>query len=133
MINDPADYTKQFTDDCEEAYTLKRRVAGSLMAVELQQLLSNEQLSDTDFMRGLIDRLERDTSSEPIADVADVKLEPIARLGATIMPFGKYADDSFNTIPLEYLDWLCGSQEEFYKGLRAYLTHPELKSRRGDE
>lgn len=112
--------------------TLKRRVAGSLLAVELMTFIKNEDMGDADYMRGLIDRIERDTSSKPIEDVADVKPEPIARLGAIEMPFGAHKGKSLDDVPLEYLDWLCSSQEGFYKNLRAYLKHPELESRRKD-
>ena len=93
-------------------------------------LLSNEELADGDFMRGLIDRIERDSSSKPIEDVGEVKPEPIARIGATEMPFGAHKGKSLDDVPLEYLDWLCSSQEGFYKNLKAYLKHPELESRR---
>ena len=113
--------------------TLKRRVAGSLMAVELMGLIASDELADADYMGGLIDRITRDTSSEPIEDVADVKPEPIARLAANTMPFGLHVGKSFDEVPLDYLDWLCSSQESFYKSLRAYLKHPELESRRGSE
>lgn len=109
--------------------SLKRRVAGSLMAVELMACLSSSDLGDPDYMRGLIDRIERDTSSTPI-NSEGAKPEPIARLGATEMPFGAHAGKSFDETPVEYLDWLCRSQEGFYKSLRAYLKHPELESRR---
>ena len=110
--------------------TLKRRVAGSLFAVELMALIPSADFADANFMGGLIDRIKRDSSSEPIEDVSDVKPEPIARLGNTAMPFGQYAGKLFDDVPLEYLDWLCRSQEDFYKDLRAYLKHPELESRR---
>lgn len=55
---------------------------------------------------------------------------PIARLGAMEMPFGQHHGKSLDECPLDYLDWLCRSQEDFYKSLRAYLKHPDLESRR---
>lgn len=55
---------------------------------------------------------------------------PIARLGATQMPFGEHVDRTFDETPLAYLEWLCREQETFYKLLRQYLRHPELESRR---
>lgn len=111
--------------------TLKRRVAGSLMAVELMSLIKSSDFEDADYMDGLVERMQRDGSHKPIEDEADVKPEPIARLGATEMPFGLHAGKTFDDVPLQYLDWLCRSQEGFYKSLRAYLRHPELESRRG--
>ena len=83
-------------------------------------------------MDGLVERMIRDGSHSPI-ETADVKPEPIARLGAIEMPFGAYAGKSFDETPIEYLDWLCRSDESFYKSLRAYLKHPDLESRRGSE
>jgi hypothetical protein len=65
-------------------------------------------------------------------DVVEPKSPPpIARLGAMQIPFGQHAGKCFDDIPLDYLDWLCRSQEDFYRDLRAYLKHPELESRRG--
>ena len=110
--------------------SLKRRVAGSLYAVELMQLVKTSDLEDADYMDGFLDRLNREFGQQEITDVGDMEPQPIARLGATIMPFGQYKDNSFDDIPLEYLDWLCRSQEEFYRDLRAYLKHPELEARR---
>jgi hypothetical protein len=56
---------------------------------------------------------------------------PIARLGATAMPFGTHNGETFDEVSLEYLGWLCGAQEDFFRQLRAYLKHPELEVRRG--
>ena len=58
------------------------------------------------------------------------KPTPIGRLGTVKLPFGQYTGKSFDDTPLEYLDWLCRSQEEFHRPLREYLKHPDLKSRR---
>lgn len=110
--------------------SLKRRVEGSLYAVQLLSLIASKDLEDADYMDGLVERMIRDGSHAPIEDVADVKPEPIARLGATEMPFGQHAGKTFDETPIEYLDWLCRSQEGFLKTLRSYLKHPELESRR---
>jgi len=111
--------------------SLKRRVQGSLKAVELSQLLENSEIEDADFMDGLIDRLQRDFGRDEVADVTDVKPPPINRLGNTKIDFGGHKGKTFDEIPLAYLDWLCRSQECFYRDLRAYLKHPELEARRG--
>ena len=110
--------------------SLKRRVEGSLYAVQLLSLIASKDLEDADYMDGLVERMIRDGSHKHIEEVAEVKPEPIARLGATEMPFGAHAGKTFDETPLEYLDWLCRSQESFYKSLRAYLKHPQLESRR---
>ena len=109
--------------------SLKRRVQGSQYAVQLLSLIPSCDLEDADYMDGLVERMIRDGSHSPI-ETADVKPEPIARLGAIEMPFGAHAGKSFDETPIEYLDWLCRSNESFYKSLRAYLKHPDLESRR---
>lgn len=111
------------------ARSQQRRIEGSKYAVQLISLIASSDLADPDYIGGLVDRIVRDTSQKPI-EVADLKPEPIARLGATEMPFGEHKGTSFDDVPLEYLDWLCRTQENFYKSLRAYLKHPELESRR---
>lgn len=110
--------------------SLKRRVAGSLYAVELMQLVQSSDLEDADYMDGFLDRLNREFGQSEMNDVAQPSLTPIARLGATVMPFGGHKGKTLDEVPLAYLDWLCRSQEEFYRDLRAYLKHPELESRR---
>lgn len=111
--------------------SLKRRVAGSKMAVELMSLVASKDIEDADFMDGLLDRLQRDFGSRDVSkDDVEAAVTPIARLGATVMPFGRYEGQAFDAIPVDYLDWLCRSQEDFYRDLRAYLKHPELEARR---
>lgn len=92
-------------------------------------LVASRDIEDADFMDGLLDRLDRDFGRREV-EASEAQPIPIARLGATIMPFGQHKDASFDDIPLEYLDWLCRSQEDFYRDLRAYLKHPELEARR---
>lgn len=53
------------------------------------------------------------------------KQPPFAQLETTLMPFGSHEGERFCDVPLDYLDWLCRSQEEFYKSLRVYLRHSE--------
>lgn len=117
------------------AETLKRleaRVAGRKAAMEAWELYC-PAITDFYFAESFIESLKAQTG---IADheraVAECSVSeiPIARLGATEMPFGGHAGKKFDDVPLEYLDWLCRSQEDFYKSLRAYLRHPELESRR---
>ena len=111
--------------------SLKRRVAGSLYAVELMQLVKSSDLEDADYMDGFLDRLNREFGQQEMSDVADVNPLPIARLGRTVIDFGGHKGKCFDDIPLAYLDWLCRTQGEFYRDLRAYLTPPEWEARRG--
>lgn len=78
------------------------------------------------FLKELANLLPKRQCEEPKEEA----MEPIARLGATVMPFGQYNGRTFDDTPVEYLDWLCASQEGFYYKLRAYLTHSEVQSRR---
>lgn len=119
--------------DGEERKRLEDRVAGRKMAQELYGLIEGNTASRP-YMESLIDQLKANAGiGQPEPEPPAEKHEPIARLGATEMPFGAYADMPFDEVPLDYLVWLCRSQEEFYKALRAYLRHPELESRRSAE
>ncbi len=75
-------------------------------------------------LRSLLPIREADKPKEP------PKLEPIARLGATVMAYGEFAGQQYDQVPLNRLDWYLQVAERDAKQLRAYLTHPELQSRR---
>lgn len=102
---------------------LARRVAGSHLAQELLTLIEPAQQADPQFMDGLLARLERETGCRPAPTPAPAI--PRARLAALPMPFGQYQGRPLAEVPREYLDWLCRSQEEFYRDLRAFLAYPE--------
>ena len=104
------------------------RVRGREAVAELLSLLDAEIRDDPNAMEAIVETLECFTNrNKPVAPVA---VEPIARLGAMLVPFGQHVGKRFDDVPLDYLDWLCREQESFYKTLRAYLKHPELESRR---
>ena len=77
--------------------SLKRRVEGSLYAVQLLSLIPSRDLEDADYMDGLVERMIRDGSHAEIEDAAEAKPEPIARLGATVMPFGAQIRELYPT------------------------------------
>lgn len=106
------------------------RVAGRKAAREIFELLQWPDGFGADFADGFVDEIRDMLPKRRIEPVPPEKSLPIARLGATRIPFGQYKDQTFDEAPLDYLDWLCRSQEEFYKDLRAYLKHPEVESRR---
>lgn len=100
-------------------------------AAELAELLSWEDGTGHQYAESLLSELrkllpmrEADKPKPPPIPI------PIARLGALTMPFGEHCDKPLDDVPLQYLHWLCGRQENFLSGLRAYLRHPELSSRR---
>lgn len=117
---------------------IKARIAGRNEAVPIYEMLF---LSDgtppwndgcgADYAEALLEKLAELLPHRRVAEPEPEKPEPIARLGSYVIQFGRYAGHAFDDTPLDYLDWLCREQEGFYKRLRAYLTHPELESRRG--
>lgn len=109
---------------------LEARIAGRNAAKELFPLLEWPDGHGADFADGLLKALAELLPKRKADIVEPEKPIPIARLGATNIPFGKWINYTFDETPIEYLDWLCSSQESFYKDLRAYLKHPELESRR---
>jgi hypothetical protein len=78
------------------------------------------------FLEKLAELLPKRRVSEPEPE----KPIPIARLGGKVMVFGQHNGKCFDDIPLDYLDWVCAKSEDFVKEVRAYLTHPDLESRR---
>lgn len=106
------------------------RVEGRMVAKDLWELVEDRS-DDRGFMGSLIEELQRRAGLLPPLPEEE-KHEPIARLGKLQMVFGAHKGKPFDEIPLDYLNWLCGQQEDFYKSLRAYLKHPHLQSHRGE-
>ena len=109
---------------------IKARIAAREAAKEVRELLSWEDGTGADYAESFLSAM-RELLPQKKADIPrEEKPVPIAMLGAHVIPFGLYARQPFDAVPLEYLDWLCREQEGFYRVLKAYLTHPELESRR---
>lgn len=53
--------------------------------------------------------------------------KPLGYLQEVVMPFGEYKGFAMSEVPLDYLEWLCRANEDFYKHLRAYLRHPDTR------
>lgn len=104
------------------------RIAGREEAEALISCIDHNYLASPDCMEAIVEEFEKYTNRNKPQTPATP--EPIARLGATIIPFGQHLGRTFDQTPLEYLDWLCREQEGFYKTLREYLKHPELEGRR---
>lgn len=107
------------------------RVSGRKAAEQVTPLLEWPNNHGADFADGFLSQMRHLLPQRAADVVLPEKPLPIARLGGTKIPFGQYNGKNFDDAPLDYLDWLCRSQEEFYKSLRAYLKHPELQARRG--
>lgn len=116
---------------------IKARVAGRKEAIPIYEMLF---LSDgtppwddgygADYAEALLEKLAELLPHRRLPAPEPEKREPIARLGAMVIEFGQYKGQCFDEIPLDYLDWICRTYEGLVKGVRAYLTHPELESRR---
>ncbi len=112
---------------------IKAKVKAREDAREIAEMLSWEDGTGADYAEAFVKELrarlpvrEQDKPKPP------PKPEPIARLGATEMGYGAFAGQTFDDIPLDRLDWYLRMAEENARQLRAYLKHPELKSRRRD-
>lgn len=117
-------------NDGQAMERIAQRIKGREAANKLLEAVDKRKMTSPPFRQGFYRRM-CEASAESTGDVANSKPEPIARLGKTRVPFGKYKSQPFDNVPVEYLDWLCREQEEFYADLRKYLTHPELAARRG--
>lgn len=105
------------------------RVEGRQIATGLLTLIDDQAKSNRDIMQAVVETFTAECDLTPKPEPSPTP-EPIARLGALVIPFGQHVGKRFDDVPLDYLDWLCREQESFYKTLRAYLKHPELESRR---
>jgi len=114
-----------------ERQRIQACIDGRRQAIELFDLLEWEDGFGADFAESLLKELAKLLPHRKKDEISVEQPTPIARLGSTLMPFGAYQGKRFDDVPLEYLDWLCRSQEDFYRDLRAYLKHPELTARRG--
>lgn len=109
---------------------IQQRIRGRQYARECLEIYDQE-LTEPHVRESFVDEiLSRLCPKQPEPEVLRT---PIARLGQLQMVFGAHKGKPFDDIPLEYLDWLCRTQEDFYKSLREYLRHPDLQSRRGHE
>jgi hypothetical protein len=109
------------------------RIAGRNMARELWTLIDGDGVQHA-YAESLLETLQLLFGLQPSTkegNAVENNCVPIARLGATAMPFGRFNGQPLDEVPLDYLDWLCRSTENFLEDLRAYLKHPDLKSRRG--
>ena len=95
------------------------------VAEQLHDLMQSELRSDAEVQACL-----NVLSSVPPRVAVEPIPPPIARLGSTVLGFGRYRGSSYDDVPLEYLDWLCREQENMLRDLRAYLKHPQLTNHR---
>lgn len=111
---------------------LTQRIAGRKAATECFGLLEGDT-EHHHYWESFVDEIETlcgIRAAKIEKEAKESKPTPIARLGQMQMVFGAHKGKSFDEIPIDYLDWLCRNQEDFYKCLREYLRHPELESRR---
>ncbi len=109
---------------------IQARIDGRKAAAELFQLTTPPDGYGSEYADELCETLRKLLPQRKATEVKPEPLQPIARLGATIIEYGEYRDDSYDNIPLDRLDWYLRKAEENAKSLRAYLKHPEIESRR---
>lgn len=101
---------------------VKAKIAARQAATKVAAELDFPGDYEIDCAEAFIDQLKRQLPQR--AQLTLSKPPPLARLAATTLPFGKHSGKRLDEVPGEYLEWLISEQEEFYKDLRAYLTHP---------
>lgn len=112
---------------------IKAKVKAREDAQEIAEMLTWEDGTGAEYADSFVKELRKLLPAKEASNPSPNPLPiPIARLGALLMPFGEHRDKPLDEVPLDYLHWLCGKQEDFLNGLRAYLMHPELVSRRRD-
>ncbi len=100
--------------------------------------MSLKQKADTrKLVRDIIEAYKGELDPEAFIDEAGTLLEKpkpepkhtesftFKQLEKMILPFGLYSSKTFDSIPLGYLDWLCGTMEDQLKLLQMYLKHSE--------
>lgn len=110
------------------------RINGRNMAGEIvkARLLNDADFADRDYMEAFVEELKR-VSGHWVETPELVKHQPIARLGSHVLDYGEFRGRCLDDIPLERIDWYLRKAEENAKILGAYMTHPELESRRSAE
>lgn len=108
------------------------RISARKTADELFTLISIPEEYSSDYAEALLEKLA-ELLPKPILKAKGAPKEiPIARLGSTVMDFGKHKGKKLDQVPLDYLHWLQSEQETFMWQLNNYLNHPQLEGyRRG--
>lgn len=103
-----------------EARIQGRKAAKSILA---QKMLSWPRGMGADFADALCEELRSQLPQHP--DAEPTPREPLARLAAIEIPFGKYAGRRLDDIPPDYLGWLADEKRHELKQITDYLNHPE--------
>ncbi|WP_437187801.1 putative quorum-sensing-regulated virulence factor [Planctomicrobium sp. SH668] len=110
--------------DPKEAKIIEDRVAAGKLAKQIVEMVQTDLPHDP-AARRFIEVLQAELI--PPQEVLEVT-EPLGRLGAYGMPFGKYRGMPLEEIPLIYLDWIVSTQEDSLRHIKAYLAHPKVKA-----
>ncbi len=82
--------------------------------------------------RIILNRLRRIVPSETHPEQKDpasptpLTDEQAKAFGQTLMPFGRHANEPYDSVPLDYLIWLADVQLAGYRQLHAYLHSPRI-------
>lgn len=108
------------------------RIQGRKVAEELLPLIELPEEMPEEFTEALLERLAEGLPKPTPRVKGTDKPIPVSRLGNTQLDFGKHKGKSFDSTPIEYLQWLYTEQETFNRQLKNYLNHPDLEQyRRG--
>jgi hypothetical protein len=109
-------------------------------AQELIELITDEAMTCNEIERRIIanritevlDRWHKRTSTA-IAEMVEPFNDGEARFyGGNKMPFGKYAGERVDSVPLGYLIWLADESRTTWRGLHRYLNSPRIKQELDD-
>lgn len=114
--------------DSERIKILASRIRGAEAAREILEYIGDEK-HDPNFVARFLEVLQEELLPNPEKPTG-LATDSVERLGATVLEFGVYRGQQFDSIPITYLDWLCRSQEQGLADLRAYLKHPRLNDHR---
>lgn len=102
---------------------IEKRIKARAIASEVRALLDVDEFDPVEFLRYL-----SDTMLPKAPPLEPPKSEPLCRLAAWELPFGKYAGQRLDNVEPDYLDWLCRSMEDSLKHVRDYLKHPDVRA-----
>lgn len=109
---------------------IKSLVDGRETAETVLGMLYPWQREDEHFMAAFVQEIIKSSGLAVEARKPEIDKTPACfeRLRSTTIEFGKYAGLTYDEVPLNYLDWICGQQEDSLLLLRGYLMHPQLKN-----
>lgn len=108
---------------------LKARCESRQAAEAAIELLSESIAGDPQHFWKIV----RDHAAKQLPSVPDpagpMTDEEAERFDRAVMPYGKYADEFVEAVPVGYLDWLAGQSDDFKDRLRRYVRNERVRER----